>query len=84
MKINLKARAKNKVFWLTMIPALCLLASQVCRLFGVEIDLTFISEQLTGIIETLFVILGILGIVVDPTTKGLGDSERAIGYTEPQ
>jgi phi LC3 family holin len=83
MKINLKARAKNKVFWLTMIPAVCLLVSQVCRLFGVEIDLTLISEQLTEIIETLFLIVGVLGIVVDPTTKGVGDSERALEYTEP-
>ena len=83
MKINLKARAKNKVFWLTMIPAICVLVSQVCRLFGIEIDLTFISEQLTDIIETLFLMMGLLGIVVDPTTKGVSDSERALDYTEP-
>ena len=83
MKINLKARAKNKVFWLTMIPAVCLLISQVLRLFGIELDLTFISEQLKEIIETVFVIVGLLGIVVDPTTKGVSDSERALDYTEP-
>jgi len=52
-------------------------------LFGIELDLTFISEQLAEIIETVFLLVGLLGIVVDPTTKGISDSERALDYTEP-
>ena len=27
--------------------------------------------------------LGLIGVIVDPTTAGLGDSERAMGYSEP-
>lgn len=84
MKINLKARIKNKVFWLTMIPAICVLISQMLCLFGIELDLSGISEQLKEIIETIFLVLGVFGVVVDPTTKGVSDSERALHYTEPQ
>ena len=27
--------------------------------------------------------LGLIGVIVDPTTAGIGDSERAMGYEEP-
>ena len=84
MKINLKARIKNKVFWLTLIPAACVLISKILCLFGIEFDLSGISEQLGGIVEAVFILLGVLGIVVDPTTKGVSDSERALTYQEPQ
>ena len=26
---------------------------------------------------------GLIGVIVDPTTAGIGDSERALGYEEP-
>jgi phi LC3 family holin len=84
MKINLKARMKNKVFWLTMIPAICVLISQVFCMFGVKFDLSGISDQLKEIVETVFLIMGVVGIVVDPTTKGVSDSERALTYEKPQ
>ena len=35
------------------------------------------------LIGTVFALLALLGIVVDPTTEGIGDSERALGYDEP-
>lgn len=83
MKINLKVRMKNKVFWLTIIPMALVLISQVARLFGFELELSGLSKQLVDIIETIFFILGVLGIVVDPTTSGVSDSERALEYTAP-
>lgn len=81
--INWKIRLKNRTFWLTLIPALLLLAQAAASLFGFELEMGALSERLTGLINALFSALAILGIVTDPTTEGLGDSERALGYSEP-
>lgn len=80
--INWKIRFKNKLFWMSMIPAVLLLAQQVAGLFGLTIDLTDKQNELLSIAETVFLILTLLGIVADPTTEGVGDSERAKNYTE--
>ena len=84
MSINWKVRAKNKTFWLALIPAVLLLAQQVAGLFGVALDFGELQAQLISIVGTVFTLLAILGIVADPTTAGVGDSERAMGYTEPK
>lgn len=81
--INWKVRIKNKSFWLALIPAVLLLIQAVAALFGFELDLDFLSERLLTVVNALFVVLTILGVVVDPTTQGVGDSERALGYDEP-
>ena len=83
MKINWKVRVKNRAFWIAIIPAIALLGKQVLELFGVNVDFTNVSKELLGIIETVFVILAIIGVITDPTTKGISDSERALGYNEP-
>ena len=83
MKINWKVRVKNRAFWIAIIPALALLGKQVLELFGINVDFTNVSKELLGIIETIFVILAIVGVITDPTTKGISDSERALGYSEP-
>nr|DAO75274.1 MAG TPA: holin [Caudoviricetes sp.] len=83
MKINWKVRVKNRAFWIAIIPAIALLGKQVLELFGVNVDFTNVSKELLGIIETVFVILAIVGVITDPTTKGISDSERALGYSEP-
>lgn len=84
MSINWKVRAKNKTFWLALIPAVLLLAQQVAGLFGVALDFGGLKDQLTAIVGTVFTLLAILGIVADPTTAGVGDSEQAMTYTEPK
>lgn len=82
--INWKVRLKNKTFWLTAVPAVLLLASQVLRLFGVEWDYSGLAEQLTAIVGTSFAILALLGVVNDPTTQGVADSEQAMTYEAPK
>ena len=82
--INWKVRIKNKAFWLALIPALLLLVQQVCAVFGVQLDFGDLESQLVGIVGTVFTLLAILGIVADPTTKGVKDSEQALSYTEPK
>lgn len=84
MKINWKVRLKNKTFWLTMIPTLLLLIQQVFGIFGVTLDMTGLSDQLIGILGTIFVILTLLGVVNDPTTEGITDSNQAMTYEKPK
>lgn len=83
-KINWKVRLANKSFWITMIPAILLLIQLVARLFGFEIKVDGLQENLLNIVNALFVVLAVLGITVDPTTKGIADSENALTYTEPK
>ena len=83
-KINWKVRLSNKSFWITMIPAILLLIQLVAKLFGLEIKVDGLQEDLLNIINALFVVLSVLGITVDPTTKGIADSENALTYTEPK
>ena len=83
MKINLLVRLKNKAFWLSLVPALLLVVQTVASLFGYNWDFVVLNQQITAIINAVFTVLTILGIVVDPTTAGFGDSQRALSYTEP-
>ena len=84
MSINWRVRVKNKAFWVALIPAVLLLIQQVCGVFGVALNFGELQAQLVAIVGTVFAILAILGIVADPTTAGVGDSEQAMGYTEPK
>ena len=82
-EINWKVRIKNKVFWLALIPAVLLLVQTGCSVFGVELDFGTLQDKLLAVVNALFAVLVILGIVADPTTEGLGDSKRAMSYEEP-
>lgn len=84
MKINWKVRINNKAFWVAIIPALLLLAQQVCALFGVSLEISGLSTQLIAIVGTVFSVLTLLGVVNDPTTSGVSDSTQAMTYTTPR
>lgn len=84
MTINWIARIKNKAFWVALIPALLLLVQVVLAVFGVEIDLGEFGNKLLEVVNAVFAVLTILGVVTDPTTKGLSDSAQAMTYTEPK
>lgn len=82
--INWKVRIRNKSFWLAFIPATLLLVQAVLACFGVTWDYSQVSEELLGVVNSLFAVLAILGVVADPTTEGIGDSEQALTYDEPK
>ena len=84
MKINWTARLKNKAFWVAIVPAILLLIQQVCGMFGINIEIAGLSDQLLAIIGTVFAILSLIGIVNDPTVATLSDSNQAMTYTEPK
>lgn len=82
--INWKVRFKNKNFWIALIPAVLLLAQVVAAVFGYTIDLGALGDKLLAVVNALFAVLTILGIVTDPTTAGIGDSKQALTYNEPK
>lgn len=84
MKINWKVRMKNKNFWIAAIPALLLLLQQVTEIFGVSLDLSTIQGQILSVVETVFLLLALVGVVNDPTTQGLSDSANALTYDKPK
>lgn len=81
--MNWRVRFKNKNWWLAIVPAVLLLAQVVAAPFGYTFELGVLNEQLVAIINAAFAVLVLLGITTDPTTEGVGDSERAMTYTEP-
>jgi len=82
-KINWIVRLRNRSFWLAFIPAMLLLVQQVANILGVPLDYSQLGLQAAEVINTLFILLAILGIVVDPTTEGIQDSSRALSYDRP-
>lgn len=78
MQINWKIRLHSKLFWTSMLSLLLVLSNQIAAIFGM--DITIYNNQITAISETVLAILGLLGVIVDPTTKGLSDSDRALDY----
>lgn len=81
--INWKVRLKNPNFWLAIIPATLLVIQLVLDLFGVKMDFGDLGNKLKAIVNAVFAVLTILGVTNDPTTAGIGDSQRALGYDEP-
>lgn len=82
--INWLVRIKNKSFWIALIPAVLLLIQVVAAVFGITLDLGDLGNKLLAVVNAVFSILTILGIVVDPTTSGITDSKQALTYTEPK
>lgn len=81
MKLNWKVRFKNKVF------LSCFIAEVVSFIYTIlgmlEVYPVITQNQVMQIVNLALMVLGATGIIVDPTTDGVGDSERALGYDEP-
>ena len=84
MNINWLVTLKNKNFWLALVPAVLLLIQVVAAVFGFELDLGDLGNRILDVVNALFAVLAILGIVTDPTTAGISDSKQALTYTEPK
>lgn len=84
MKINWLVRIKNKNFWITLVPAMLLLVQVVAAVFGYSLDLGDLGNKLLAVVNAAFGVLAILGIVTDPTTKGVSDSDQAMTYQKPK
>ena len=82
--INWFVRIKNKNFWLTIIPAVLLLVQTVAAVFGYSLDFGELGNQLIAVVNAVFGVLVILGVVNDPTTAGISDSKQARTYSSPK
>lgn len=83
-KINWTVRLKNKNFWLALVPAIALLLQAAGDIFGLKLELGVTIDKILVFINVLFAFLVLVGVVNDPTTAGLSDSQRALGYDEPK
>ena len=81
---NWKVRIRNRAFWVSLIPAVLLLVQSGAAMFGINLDLGETGNRLLAVVNQLFAVLTILGIVNDPTTAGLSDSENAMTYQVPK
>lgn len=81
--INWTVRFENQTWWLAIIPAIALLVQAVLQLFGISWDYTELVGKLAAIVEALFGVLSIIGIIADPTTHGVSDSIQALSYDKP-
>lgn len=82
--INWTVRIKNKNFWLAVIPAVLLLIQTVAAVFGYSLDLGEIGNRLIAVVNAVFGVLVVLGVVNDPTTAGIADSKQARTYISPK
>lgn len=92
MRINLKVRAKNPQFWIGLAGVI---ASPILAYYGADPqDMTTwegVGHMIVSTVQNpyllgsvLFAVLGFLGVITDPTTAGLSDSQQALTYTEPK
>ena len=88
--INWKVRVRQKWFWLTLIPLLFLLGDQLFGLVALmdEVEAGHLyegplMELLLSLVGTAFAVLALVGLPVDTTTEGYGDSARALAYERP-
>lgn len=82
MNINWILRLKNKATLTALIAAALAFGYQVAGIFGAVPTVS--QDALAQVAMLLVNILVALGVVVDPTTAGIGDSSRAMEYTEPK
>lgn len=82
--INWKVRFKNKRFVIAFIAGLLLLVKQVSVLFGYNLNTELFSTNINNVVDAVFLLLGLLGIVNDPTTQGFSDSEQVMTYDKPK
>lgn len=77
-KINWKARMKNKTWWLAIIAASLLLAQTMLKPLGIELDFEGIGATLKDLVNAIFGLLVVLGVVMDPSTPGVTDKESEV------
>lgn len=81
LKINWKLRLKNKTSLVSLIACIVAFVYQILAIFDIVPSVT--EEVIMQFVSLLINILVTLGVIVDPTTSGIKDSVRAMGYKEP-
>ena len=82
MKINWGLRFQNKVTLTAIVLGVVALIYQILGMLGIAPTIT--KNEIIQVAAMIIDLLVLLGVVVDPTTSGVSDSERAMSYTEPK
>jgi len=81
MKLNWKVRFKNKIWLSSFIAAIITFIYTMLGMFDVAPDVT--QNSIMNIVNALLMMLSLTGVIVDPTTEGISDSNRAMSYETP-
>lgn len=81
MKLNWKVRFKNKVWLTSFISCILTFVYTILAMFDVYPALT--QNNAVRVADAFIMMLSLLGVLVDPTTAGVSDSNRAMTYEEP-
>ena len=81
MKLNWRVRFKNKVWLGSFLSLIVGFVYSMLALFDVFPEVT--QSLVLQLLNQVLTFLGLIGVILDPTTAGIGDSDRAMGYIEP-
>jgi phi LC3 family holin len=81
MKINWKVRLRQPAFWIATVPVVISFVYSVLAMANIVPSIT--EDNIQNLFVAIVAVLAQLGITVDPTTKGIGDSDRAMKYDRP-
>lgn len=81
MKLNWKVRFKNKVWLTSFISVIISFVYAMLSLFDIYPAVT--QNIVMQVVNNVLMFLGLIGVIVDPTTSGFEDSDRAMSYEEP-
>lgn len=76
MQINWRVRLKNKTFWVSLAALILPFAYNLLGLCGIVPSLT--QDTLSDLVLGALNILVAIGLIIDPTTQGLSDSDRVL------
>ena len=82
MKLNLKVRLRNKAFWALFLPAVISFVYNILECFEIAPKIGY--DWVMDVVNTILVALAAVGVLIDPTTAGLGDSAQAMTYEQPR
>ncbi|MCM3585996.1 phage holin [Mesobacillus maritimus] len=87
-RINWKVRLKNRIWVLAFLSQILVVGQLVFQGLGAigitQFQLTQqIQAEILGLVNSIFIVLSILGLIQDPTTRGYADSQRAKAYRKP-
>ena len=83
MAINWRVRFLNPSWWTSIIPAIAVCMQAFAACFDIRIDLGDKTDAILAAVNSIFVVLTLMGVTSDFTTVGYGDSRRALSYKEP-
>lgn len=82
MNINWKVRLKSGPFWMGIASSVIMAVFYILNLCGVAPEIT--GSQIVDVVRLVLMIPAAIGIISDPTTKGVQDSKLAMSYDKPK